>query len=59
MPDRDTIQEEYETLDTICEYCGNKSRIKQLERQLETFVQREAARERVKGRQVIVTETPK
>jgi hypothetical protein len=59
MPDRDTIQEEYEYYENRCEYCGNKSRIKQLEQQLEAFVQREAARERIKGKSFVVSETPK
>lgn len=58
MVDRDTIQAEYDEHDIVCPTCGDVSRIKQLERIIESFIAREAANIRVKGRQVIVRETP-
>jgi hypothetical protein len=59
MASKYTIQQESDEQDNICELCGNKSRIKELEKLVENMVALEAARQRVKGKQIVVSETPK
>lgn len=58
MADRETIQAEYEETEYVCDACGNKSRIKELEHLLETYIARDAALLRVKGKKLTVRETP-
>jgi hypothetical protein len=58
MVDREQLQDEMKASDYTCEMCGNKSRIKELEEIIATFLEREKANYRIKGHGVIVRETP-